>query len=240
MCVNFCPGEKAFTLQTLYVHTEVELEYTTGCIMKSERQFGNWSWYQSLPLCICAFVSWSSKTSTAIVASHRIGLLYNNTPASILRGWSGAEGVGMAGGAKYVPQKVPFYILLYWNCYMSLSMSWFLFALFRSELPVNICFTTYDIYIHYCSMYLFREIWCSYIKGIIASCTANRTWHTVHQYRSHAKSHPNGLPPDQEQPKPRVTSHTPQLNCHDSSFPQKESKFMSVQNNKVNFKFLCI
>lgn len=27
--------------------------YTTGGIMKSERQLGNWSGYQSLPLCLC-------------------------------------------------------------------------------------------------------------------------------------------------------------------------------------------
>lgn len=74
--------------------------YTTGCIMKSERQLGNWSGYQSLPLCLCAFVWWPSKASIAILASHRIGLLYKNTPASILQGWSGAEGVGAAGGEK--------------------------------------------------------------------------------------------------------------------------------------------
>lgn len=57
---------------------------------------GDWYVYQSLPLCLCAFVWWPSKTSIAILASHRIGLLYKNTPASILQGWSGAEGVGAA------------------------------------------------------------------------------------------------------------------------------------------------
>lgn len=46
--------------------------------------------------CLFAFVRWPSKTSIAILASHRIGLLYKNTPASILQSWSGAEGVGAA------------------------------------------------------------------------------------------------------------------------------------------------
>lgn len=59
---------------------------------------GNWSGYQSLPFCLCAFVWWPSKASIAILASHRIGLLYKNTPASSLQGWSGARGVGAAGG----------------------------------------------------------------------------------------------------------------------------------------------
>lgn len=68
--------------------------------MKSERQLGNWSGYQSLPLCLCAFVCWPSKASIAILPSHRIGLLYKNTPASILQGWIGAKGVGAAGGEK--------------------------------------------------------------------------------------------------------------------------------------------
>lgn len=54
--------------------------------------------YQSLPLCLCAFVWWPSKTS--ILASHRIGLLYKNTPANILRGWSGTEGMGAAAGSR--------------------------------------------------------------------------------------------------------------------------------------------
>lgn len=74
--------------------------YTTGCIMKLERQQGDWYGYQSLPLCLCAFVWWPSKTSIAILASHRIGLLYKNTPASILQDQSGAEGVGVAGGGR--------------------------------------------------------------------------------------------------------------------------------------------
>lgn len=85
--------------------------YTTGCIIKTERQERGWHEYQSLPLCLCAFVWWPSKTSTAILASHRIGLLYKNTPASILQGWSGAEGVGVAEGG-LIPQKFTFCILL--------------------------------------------------------------------------------------------------------------------------------
>lgn len=78
--------------------------YASGCILKSERQLGNWSGNQSLPLCICAFVWWSSKTSIAIPASHWIGLLYKNTPARILQSckWYWGSGGGWRREEEYI------------------------------------------------------------------------------------------------------------------------------------------
>lgn len=97
-CVWISPSGMRLLHSSLCACWQKKSSYTTGCIMKSEKQLGNWSGYQSLPFCLCAFVWWPSKASIAILASHRIGLLYKNTPASSLQGWSGVKGVGAAGG----------------------------------------------------------------------------------------------------------------------------------------------
>lgn len=69
--------------------------------------------------CLFAFVWWTSKTSIAIMASHRIGLLHKNTAASILQGWSGTEGVGAARGGRRGCTKYSFRNVTFASCFLS-------------------------------------------------------------------------------------------------------------------------
>lgn len=98
---EFLPGGTRLLRFSLCMCRQRKSSSTTGCIMKSEELVGELirvSKPAFLPFCLCAFVWWPSKASIAILASHRIGLLYKNTLASSLQGWSGARGVGAAGG----------------------------------------------------------------------------------------------------------------------------------------------
>lgn len=158
--------EEAFPLYTaVCMCWQTKQSYTSGCIMTPERQQGDWYEYQSLPLCLCAFVWWPSKTSIAILASHRIGLLYKNTPASILQGWSGAEGVGAAGGGKEGWTKYSSEKLLAVSCFVNSLHSlitlyftpYFIFPFVHSQITQHMLFLYY-LYVIFCTL-----IYCAFI-----------------------------------------------------------------------------
>lgn len=123
------------------------------------RQRGNRGTDMSIKACLFAFVWWPSKTSIAILASHRIGLLYKNTPASILQAWSGAEGVGAAGGGKegwtkYSSEKLPAVSCFVNSLHSLITLyftPYFIFPFIHSQITQHMLFLYY-LYVIFCTI----------------------------------------------------------------------------------------